>query len=149
MVLIFRRIYIYSTIEATFLYCGCGRVVYFAGHKAKRLVLQCINGVSSNPIEGRTKYCQLKDLVLRPLSLIFRRIYIYYTINLVTIFNFLIFDWWKCCSVVMYMQHREGVQHFIFLTSDLRKFSRMSFSVLVQSTHINVRNIYIHACSIK
>ena len=25
------------------------------GHKAKRLVLQCINGVSSNPVEGRTK----------------------------------------------------------------------------------------------
>ena len=25
-----------------------------AGHKAKRLVLQCINGVSSNSVEGRT-----------------------------------------------------------------------------------------------
>jgi hypothetical protein len=30
-------------------------VVEGTGHKAKRLVLQCINGVSSNPIEGRTK----------------------------------------------------------------------------------------------
>ena len=26
-----------------------------AGRKAKRLVLQCINGVSSNPVEARTK----------------------------------------------------------------------------------------------
>ena len=26
-----------------------------AGHKAKRLVLQCINGAGSNPDEGRTK----------------------------------------------------------------------------------------------
>ena len=25
------------------------------GRKAKRMVLQCINGVSSNPVEGRTK----------------------------------------------------------------------------------------------
>ena len=33
-----------------------------SGHKAKRLVLQCINGVSSNPVEGRTQICQLKDL---------------------------------------------------------------------------------------
>ena len=31
-----------STIEGT-------------GHKAKRLVLQCNNGVGSNPVEGRTK----------------------------------------------------------------------------------------------
>jgi hypothetical protein len=44
--------------------------------KAKRLVLQCINGVSSNPVEGRTKFCQLKDLILTLFGLIFRRIYI-------------------------------------------------------------------------
>jgi hypothetical protein len=30
------------------MYSECGRVVYGAGHKAKGLVLQCINGVSSN-----------------------------------------------------------------------------------------------------
>jgi hypothetical protein len=30
-------------------------VVEGAGRKAKRMVLQCINGVGSNPIEGRTK----------------------------------------------------------------------------------------------
>ena len=51
-----------STIEAIFLHSGCGRVVQGAGHKAKRLVLQYINGVSSNPVEGRTKICQLKDV---------------------------------------------------------------------------------------
>ena len=39
-------------------------MVQGAGHKAKRLVLPCINGVSSNPVEGRTKICQLKDLIL-------------------------------------------------------------------------------------
>jgi hypothetical protein len=31
---------------------------------SKRLLLQCINGVCSNPVEGRTKICQLKDLIL-------------------------------------------------------------------------------------
>ena len=34
---------------------GCGRVVKGAGRKAKRMVLQCINGVGSNSVEGRTK----------------------------------------------------------------------------------------------
>jgi hypothetical protein len=42
--------------------------------RLKRLVLQCINGVSSNPIEGRKKICQLKDLILTLFGLIFRRI---------------------------------------------------------------------------
>ena len=64
-----------SFIEAPFLWSGCGPVVLGAGHKAKRLVLQCINAVSSNPVEGRTKIWQLKKLTL--LGLIFRRIYIY------------------------------------------------------------------------
>ena len=58
-----------------FLYSGCGRVVQGAGHKAKRLVLQCISDVSSNLVEGRTKNCQLKHLILTLFSLIFRRIY--------------------------------------------------------------------------
>jgi hypothetical protein len=39
-------------------------VVLGAEHKAKRLVLQCINGVSSNPVEGRTNIWQLIDLIL-------------------------------------------------------------------------------------
>ena len=47
-----------------------------AGRKAKRMVLQCINGVGSNPVEGRTNILQLKDLILTLFGLIFRRIYI-------------------------------------------------------------------------
>ena len=38
-----------------YIYSGCSRVVKGAGRKAKRMVLQCINGVGSNPVEGRTK----------------------------------------------------------------------------------------------
>ena len=34
-------------------------MVLGAGRKAKRMVLQCINGVGSNPVEGRTKILQL------------------------------------------------------------------------------------------
>ena len=30
-----------------------------AGRKAKRMVLQCISGMGSNPVEGRTKIRQL------------------------------------------------------------------------------------------
>ena len=30
-------------------------VVEGTGGKAKRMVLQCLNGVGSNPVEGRTK----------------------------------------------------------------------------------------------
>ena len=54
-------IYIYinkyntTIIEAPFLGSGCGRVVWGAGCKAKRMVLQSINVVGSNPVEGRTK----------------------------------------------------------------------------------------------
>jgi hypothetical protein len=44
-------IYIYIYIGS-----GCRRVVEGAGRKAKRMVLQCINGVGSNPVEGRTKF---------------------------------------------------------------------------------------------
>jgi hypothetical protein len=49
----------------------------FASFGLKRLVLQCINGVSSNPVEGRTKICRLKDLILTLFGLIFRRICIW------------------------------------------------------------------------
>ena len=49
---------------------GFGRVVSGAGHKAKLLVLQCINGVSSNSVEGRTKICQFKNLILKLFGLI-------------------------------------------------------------------------------
>ena len=44
-----------TIIEAPFLWSECGRVVMGAGRKANRVVLQCINGVGSNPVEGRIK----------------------------------------------------------------------------------------------
>jgi hypothetical protein len=44
-----------STIEAPTLWSRCGRVVYGAGHKAERLFLQCINGLPSYPVDGRTQ----------------------------------------------------------------------------------------------
>jgi hypothetical protein len=69
------------TWEASDIYSGCGRVVQGTGRKVKRLVLQCINGVSSNPVEGRTKIWQLKNLILTLFGLIFRRIYIYIQTN--------------------------------------------------------------------
>ena len=61
-----------SSIETN----GCGRAVQAAGHKAKRLVMQCINGVSSNAVEGRTKNCQFKELILTLFGLNFRHIFI-------------------------------------------------------------------------
>jgi hypothetical protein len=45
-------------LKLYFLYSGCGRVVWGAGHKVKRLVLQCINGVSSNPVENKNLTAQ-------------------------------------------------------------------------------------------
>ena len=74
---------------AVYIYVYIGRVVYGAGHKAKRLVLQCINGVSSNPVEGRTKICQLNDLILTLFGLIFRRTYIL---------------WSRKCNVIIFRQ---------------------------------------------
>jgi hypothetical protein len=41
-------IYIYIYIQGV-------DVVEDDGRKAKRMVLQCINGVGSNPVEGRTQ----------------------------------------------------------------------------------------------
>ena len=53
---IYLSIYEYTTIiEAPFLGSGCSRVVKGAGRMAKPMVLQCINGVGSNPVEGRKK----------------------------------------------------------------------------------------------
>jgi hypothetical protein len=34
------------------------------GHKANRLVLQCVIGVSSNPVEGEQTICHLGNLIL-------------------------------------------------------------------------------------
>jgi hypothetical protein len=75
------RLIVIRGIE-TKIYSGCGRVVYGAGNKAKRLVLQCINGVSSNSLKRRTKFCQRKDLILTQFRLIFRHKQIF-SINLV------------------------------------------------------------------
>jgi hypothetical protein len=44
------------SLVAPFLMSGCGRVVQVAGHNAKILVLQCINGVTSNAVEGRKQF---------------------------------------------------------------------------------------------
>ena len=52
----------------------CARVVLGTGYKAKQLVLQSINGVSSNTIEGEQKKCQLKNLIPTLLSSIFRHL---------------------------------------------------------------------------
>ena len=63
-----------SIIEAPFVWSGCGRVVKGAEHNAKWFILQCINGVSSNPVEGRTQMWQLKHLIITLFGLIFRRL---------------------------------------------------------------------------
>ena len=57
-IFVFVCLYLYTCI-CIFVYSGCGRVVQGAGHKVKRLVLQRINGVSSNPVEERTSICLL------------------------------------------------------------------------------------------
>ena len=43
-----------TIIEAPFLGSGCGQVVWGAGRRARRMVLQCVSGVGSNPVEGGT-----------------------------------------------------------------------------------------------
>jgi len=49
-----------------------------SGHKAERLMLQCINGVSSIPVYGgEEKKCQLKNPILALCVLIFKYRYIY------------------------------------------------------------------------
>jgi hypothetical protein len=45
----------YYVVLTIYVFGACGRVVYGAGRKAKRMELQCINGVGSNPVKGRTK----------------------------------------------------------------------------------------------
>ena len=62
------------TLRLLKLYFYIADVVELSRALAKRLVLQCINGVSSNPVEGRTHICQFKDLILTLFGLIFRRI---------------------------------------------------------------------------
>jgi hypothetical protein len=47
-----------SIIEAPFVWSGCGRVVKGAEHNAKWFILQCINGVSSNPVDMGLSACR-------------------------------------------------------------------------------------------
>ena len=49
-------------------------ILFYIG-KAKRMVMQCINGMSSNPVEGRTKMLQLQNLIIPMFGLIFRRVF--------------------------------------------------------------------------
>ena len=58
------------TLRLLKLYFYIADVAEWSRSKAKRMVLQCINGVSSNPVEGRTKICQLKDLILTLFGLV-------------------------------------------------------------------------------
>ena len=48
------------------------------------MVLQCINGLSSNPVKRRIQIWQLKYIILTLFGLIFGRIYIIFTIYLVS-----------------------------------------------------------------
>ena len=93
------------------------------------MVLQCINGVSSNPVEGRTKIWQLKDLILTLFGLIFRRIYdvkhqsINQSINHIYIYRrkkYKCFCWhsWEKKIGYMYMYVGLGSQTF-FLNLNL------------------------------
>ena len=73
-----------TIIEAPFLGSGCGRVVQGAGRKAKRMVLQCINGVGSNPVEGRTN--NLTALKSNSNTVWFNfQTYIIFSVNLVSL----------------------------------------------------------------
>jgi hypothetical protein len=45
------------------------------GHMTKQLVQQGINGVSSNLVEGRTKICQLQEIIPTLFRLMLRHIY--------------------------------------------------------------------------
>ena len=72
-----------TTIEAPFLGSGCSRVVQGTGRKAKRMVLQCINGVGSNSVEGRTQI--LTTLKSNSNTVWFNfQTYIIFSINLVS-----------------------------------------------------------------
>jgi hypothetical protein len=76
--------------------------------------LQCINGVSSNPVEGRTKIWQLKNLITTLFGLIFRRIYIYlvitylkhHTYNITNLVCYTYFHWFFSSEC----QHIFGTQ---------------------------------------
>ena len=138
------------TIEAPFLWSGCGRVVQGAGHKAKRLVLQCINGVSSNPVEGRTKIWQLKNLILTLFGLIFRRIYIYiYNVYIKYQKSFIIFtmNFFLLPLLVLKITQLQDKYIYIVISVVNKSPSTMcSFFMNVLSQALEKRNIpvFVH-----
>ena len=90
------------------------------------MVLQCINGVSSNPFEGRTKIWQLKNLILTLFGLIFRHIYIYMCVC-ISNFTFILRHKWNNIHVYSRSKPMENKNNnkyslilniiFIFLTT--------------------------------
>ena len=56
---------------------NCGWTHQLAKGKQFCFLYICINGVSSNPVEGRTTIWQLWNLILTLFGLIFRRIYVW------------------------------------------------------------------------
>ena len=112
-----------KTIEAPFLWSGCGRVIQGSGHKANQLVLQCINGVSSNPVERRTKFDSSTNIMLTLLGLILRRIYnIQYLPSIKS--NFEIH--WDRCSV---WYHLPRCSYNIFISCDCIMNSSSSYTI--------------------
>ena len=73
-------------------------------------MLHCINGVSSNPVEGRTNILQLNNLILTLFGLIFRRIYIYI---------YILIDLILLCltplSAIFQLYHGEYIYRYIYI----------------------------------
>jgi hypothetical protein len=65
--------------------------------------------MSSNPVEGRTKHWQLKNLILTLFGLIFRRIYIYIYIYMASLFYVFLNSmscWWTILWNLTFIQHQ-------------------------------------------
>jgi hypothetical protein len=100
---------------------NCGWTHQLAKGKQFRFLYICINGVSLNPVEGRTTIWQLWNLILTLLGLIFRRIYVCKLNQTVLeldlwIFKFVFFPRWDLNS-----HHFDTLQHqsLILLSSAL------------------------------
>ena len=69
-----------------------GRVVQGAGRNAKRMVLQCINGVSSNPVEGIFFNC-LDIIRIFFFYMFVLNIFIFFSIHLIFAYMLLFFPY--------------------------------------------------------